>query len=304
MQETVLDPSAADRVLPFMLEGTNVRGRIVYLHSVAGEIISRHRYPPSVAILLAETLLIAAMLSSNLKHEGMLTIQMKGTGPVTLAVVDVVHGGGLRAYAELAEGTLDALGEKPADLQTLFGAGGYLAITLEPGEGLQRYQGVVALEGASIAEAVAAYFTHSQQIDVAFRLAVQGAGEAMRAGGMMIERMPEEGGIAVASDDAEDAWRYGKAMLMTLKPDELTDPMLPQETVLERLYHEQGAVIYAPKHFNAGCRCSRERILDLLMSMSEIERADMLVEGAASVHCQFCNSAQAFSAADLGLKSH
>ncbi len=299
------DSNAPDRALPFMLEGTNVRGRIVYLHAVADAIIARHSYPAIIQRLLAETMVIASMLSTNLKHEGMLTIQMKGEGPVTLVVVDVVHGGGLRAYAELAEGgaaQLEALAH--ADLQTLFGAKGYLAITLEPGEGLQRYQGVVALEGAGITNAVEAYFTHSQQIDVAFKIATETVDGHIRTGGMMIERMPEEGGIAATHDDADDAWRYAQAMLMTLKNNELTDPMLPQETVLERLYHEQGIVVYAPKDFNAGCRCSRERIHNLLMSMSDVERAEMLVDGTASVHCQFCNTTQNFTGAELGLKSH
>lgn len=294
-----------DRALPFMLEGTNVRGRIVYLHQIAATIIARHDYPHAVTKLLAETMVIAAMLSTNLKHEGMLTIQMKGEGPVTMVVVDVVHGGGLRAYAELAEGAAAQLAALAnTDLKTLFGEKGYLAITLEPGEGLQRYQGVVALEGAGIAEAVEAYFTHSQQIDVAFKIATETAHGQLRAGGMMIERMPEEGGIAASHDDADDAWRYAQAMLMTLKDSELCDPLLAQETVLERLYHEQGIVVYAPKAFNAGCRCSRERIHGLLMSMSDIERAEMLVDGTASVHCQFCNKTEAFTADDLGLKSH
>lgn len=299
------DSNAPDRALPFMLEGTNVRGRIVYLHAVADAIIARHNYPAAIKHLLAETMVIASMLSTNLKHEGMLTIQMKGEGPVNLAVVDVVHGGGLRGYAELAEGAaaqLEAL--STADLQTLFGQKGYLAITLEPGEGLQRYQGVVALEGAGIAHAVEAYFTHSQQIDVAFKIATETVDGHIRTGGMMIERMPEEGGIAATHEDADDAWRYAQAMLMTLKNEELTDPMLPQETVLERLYHEQGIVVYAPKEFNAGCRCSRERIHNLLMSMSDVERADMLVDGTASVHCQFCNTTQNFTGEELGLKAH
>lgn len=295
----------ADSALPFMIEGTNVRGRIVYLHTLADTIIHRHDYPPAVAALLAETLVIAAMLSTNLKHEGMLTIQMKGEGPVNLVVVDVVHGGGLRGYAELAEDGAIKLGNMThANLQTLFGEKGYLAITLEPGEGLQRYQGVVALEGEYIRDAVEAYFTHSQQIDVAFKLASKQTEGRLYVGGMMIERMPEEGGIAIANDDADDAWRYGKAMLMTLKDEELCDPELSQETVLERLYHEQGIMVYAPKVFHAGCRCSRERIHNLLMSMSDVERAEMLVDGTASVHCQFCNTTQNFTGAELGLKSH
>lgn len=299
------DSGAPDRALPFMLEGTNVRGRIVYLHRIADTIIARHLYPAIIKRLLAETMVIASMLSTNLKHEGMLTIQMKGEGPVTLVVVDVVHGGGLRGYAELADGAAAQLETMPnADLQALFGAKGYLAITLEPGEGLQRYQGVVALEGASIANAVEAYFTHSQQIDVAFKIATETVGEHIRTGGMMIERMPEEGGIAASHDDADDAWRYAQAMLMTLKNEELTDPMLPQETVLERLYHEQGIVVYEAKVFSGGCRCSRERIHNLLMSMSDIERAEMLVDGTASVHCQFCNTTQDFTGAELGLKAH
>lgn len=284
-----------------MLEGTHVRGRIARLDDVAHTIIARHDYPPIIAALLAETMVLASMLATTLGTDGILTLQMKGTGHVRLMVVDVAYGGGLRAYAELAEDSAPALAALDrATLPELFGEQAYLAITMEPGEGMARYQGVVALEGATIAEAMTAYFTHSQQVDVAFTLAVTHSHDTRVASGIMLERMPEEGGIVAGSAvHNEDAWRYAEVMLRTLKSDELGDRSLALTEILNRLYHEQGVVVFDAVNIHAGCRCSRGRILNLLMSMDVAERMEMLVDHQASVHCQFCNKTEFFSAAEL-----
>lgn len=298
-----MDILSHNRVLPFMIADTPVRGRIARLEDVADTIIKRHDYPPCVRVLLAETMVIASMLATTLKHEGVLTLQMKGSGFINMMVVDVVHGGGLRAYAEVTpEGQKALETTEHANLQTLFGSDGYLAITLEPGEGLQRYQGVVALEGEGIADAMRAYFTHSQQVDIAFCMGTSWQHDRLVASGMMIERMPEEGGIhAVKEGNAEDAWNYAQVMLKTLKSDELCDTSLPLETILQRLYHEQGVVVFDAHEITSGCRCSRQRIQDLLLSMSDLDRVEMLVDGQASVHCQFCNKTEIFLPSDLNI---
>ena len=291
--------SLSDSITPFLIDRAGVRGRIVRLGNVAHTILSRYEYPAPVAKLLGELLLVASMLSSNLKQDGIFTIQVKGNGLVPLIVVDAEHGGNLRGYAEVPNGTKIA---DDASLRQLTGDDAYLAITLDPGAGMQRYQGVVAVEGDSLVDVLAHYFTQSQQLDVKFHLAVEktplpGATTPVwSAGGLMIERLPE------AKTDDEEGWRYATAITGTVKADELLDPLLDAPALLYRLFHEEGVWVYDPQPLSVGCRCSRERILALLNSMPLDERADMVKSGPASVHCQFCNTTQQFTADELELK--
>ncbi len=304
--ETSLSPH--NRVLPFMLAETNVRGRIVRLENVAHEILRRHDYPPIVSDQLAQMMLIATMLATSLQAEGILTLQIKGDGAVRLMVVDVMHGGGLRGYAEMAaDNAAHVLPAQLEHLHQLFGENSYLAITLDPGAGMQRYQGIVGLEGTTIAEAVSGYFTHSQQIDVAFHLSTSRSSDTLVAAGMMIERMPDHGGLHAKprvedkSDESEDDWRYASVMLRTLREGEIISADVSLEEILTRLYHEQGVIVYDAVGVHAGCRCSRERILQLLLSMSAQDRLEMLIDAQASVHCQFCNKTEFFTPAELEL---
>lgn len=304
-----LDYAETDLLQPFTLEGAAVRGRLVRLGVVVDTILTRHAYPESVSRMLGELLVVASMLSSNLKQEGIFTIQMRGDGIVPMLVVDSVFGGELRGYAQLPEGALDAieaLGEKPTPRE-LFGDDSYLAITFDPGKGMQRYQGVVALEGNTISDALATYFTQSQQLDVWFALNCARVGDkgVWSAGGLMIERVADSGGIqadAAASQlSPEEAWRTALALSNTVKSSELLDPHLALAELLFRLFHENDARITPPQPLSVGCRCSRSRIFDMLMSMSIEDRAEMIVDGAASVTCQFCNQAERFEADELGL---
>ncbi len=293
---------AADSVTPFLIDRADVRGRFVRLGPVADTVLGRYDYPPAVAHLIGELLLVAAMLGSNLKHQGIFTIQIRGEGLIKLLVVDAAFGGQLRGFAEVTDENREAilaLGPKPTPRQ-LFGDNAYFAITLDPGAGMQRYQGVVGLEGETITQALTHYFTHSQQVDVLFKLALTRQDNSWIAGGLMVERLPPEGG-EIASGEAEDGWRYASAIAQTVKPEELTDPMLDAPALLYRLYHEEGVWVEDAQILSTGCRCSRPRIEELLMSMPPTDRADMVVDGAASVHCQFCNTTEKFTPAELGL---
>lgn len=291
---------ATDYLIPFLRDAEGARGRIVRLGTVADTILSRYEYPAPVARLLGELLLVAAMLSANLKQEGIFTIQLRGEGPVPLVVVDAAHGGEMRGFADVRpEAKLDAETYSPAEL---VGKDGYLAITLDPGEGMQRYQGVVALEGETVIEALMSYFTYSQQLDVLFKLAVERQAGRWVAGGFMLERMPGEGGVnAQPSEAQEEGWRSSVALASTIREEELIDPMLEGETLLYRLFHEDGVRVWPPQALRTGCRCSRERILGILMSMPLEDRADMVVDGEISVHCQFCNTTERFTPQDVGL---
>lgn len=312
----------ADSVTPFLIDRADVRGRFVRLGPLADTVLGRYDYPPAIARLLGELLLVAAMLGSNLKHQGIFTIQIRGDGLVKLLVVDAVYGGQLRGFAEVTDenrAAIEALGEG-ATLQQLFGEKAYFAITLDPGAGMQRYQGVVGLEGAGVAEALTHYFTHSQQVEVLFKLALAKVDGNWVAGGLMIERLPEASASAhegeasgttrlgdeaikeaLTQEVADEGWRYASAIASTVKDAELTDPMLDAPTLLYRLYHEEGVWVEDAMPLATGCRCSRQRIEDLLLSMPLTDRADMIVDGTASVHCQFCNTTEKFTPGELGL---
>jgi molecular chaperone Hsp33 len=293
-------PAIADQLTPFMLEGGVVRGRVVRLGAVADAILTRYDYPPKVTQLLGELLAVAALLSANLKQSGVFTLQIRGEGLVPLVVVDAVFGGALRGFAEVSAESAARINAQPGDYspRALVGEAAYLAITFDPGEDMQRYQGIVALEGDSIAEALTNYFTHSEQLEVEVRLAVSRT-DHWRAGGMMIERMPDA--ALHSTEESSEAWRYARAMFATIQSDELIDPLLDASDFLYRLFHEEGVRIYLAQTLSVGCRCSRERIYNLLMSMSLTDRADMVVNGKIDVHCQFCNKSQFFTPDDVGL---
>lgn len=306
--------TAGARLLPFMLDNTPVRGRIAHLDEVVSKIIARHDYPGQVAHLLSECLLVAALLAAQLKQQGIFTLQMKGKGPIKMLVADASFDGTLRGYAELGEQADAYFAEKKSEenplLQELFGEGGHLAITFDAG-GDQRYQGVVALEGTSVADAVMEYFNHSQQLNMHMMLAVKGAKEegvlekgGIKAAAMMIEQMPETAEQQADLLDGQEAWGYASVMMKTVKPEELLSVGEMPESLLNSLYHEQGVRVFSARAYHASCRCSRERIEKLLLSMAEDDRAHMLVDGKASVHCQFCNSEEHFSAQELGLTHH
>lgn len=285
-----------DVLTPFMLEGGGVRGRMVRLGPVAETVLGRYDYPPHVAKMLGELLLAAAMLSGNLKQEGIFTIQIRGEGLVPLIVVDAVYGGALRGYAEVPPESVAAINAlTDYSPHALVGKGAYLAITLDPGMNMERYQGIVSLEGDSIAAALTHYFTASAQLDVAIQLALSHE-QNWRAAGIMIERMPETPKLDVA-----EQWRYATAVTSTLTNEELLDPLLDAPELLYRLYHEEGVWVYDPQPLDIGCRCSRERILGILTGMSLTDRADMVVDGQISVHCQFCNKTELFTPQEIGL---
>ncbi|MFM9891004.1 MAG: Hsp33 family molecular chaperone HslO [Rickettsiales bacterium] len=289
------DTLPLDNVLtPFMLENAEVRGRVVRLGSTLDTILGRYDYPTPVARALGELVVVAAILSSSLKTEGILTIQIRGKGAVPLLVVDATHGGALRGYADVAPEHRTALdAAENTSLSDLFGDGAYLAITFDPGAGMQRYQGVVALEGATIAEALLGYFRDSQQIEVILHLAVAHA-KHWSAAGILLERMPQ-------AKAESDSWPYARAVAATVSDAELLDPLLDAPTLLYRLFHESGVWVYDAQGLTTHCRCSRERIEQMLLSMPTTDRADMVVDGAATVHCQFCNTEQRFTAEQLGL---
>ena len=292
-----------DVILPFQVEGLDVRGRLVRLGPLVDTILNRHAYPPAVSRLLGEMLLVAGLVGSALKFDGMFTVQTKGDGPVRLMVADFATPGALRGYAQFDADAVEALGPDP-DVGALLG-GGYLALTIDQGPHTERYQGIVALEGETLAECAETYFRDSEQIATAIRLEVRqdAPGQPWHAGGIMIQHLPKAGAQNLTAENlsgaAAENWRRAAILFGTLRADELVDAALPPDRLLYRLFHEDGVRAFQSTNLAVGCRCSRERIAGVLGRFPAEERADMAVDGRIVVTCEFCNAGFAFDPATI-----
>lgn len=280
-----------DRLLPFQVDRQAVRGRLVRLGAVVDEILTRHQYPPAVARMLGQTLALACLLAGALKYDGVFTLQTRGDGPIGLMVADVTSAGHLRGYAQFDAAKVAAAeaGTVKAEVPRLLGAG-YLAFTVDQGPDTERYQGIVALEGGTLGECVHHYFQQSEQIGAGISLACHQIAGAWRAGGIMLNRLPDEGGEATLSaEEAEDGWRRALLLLGTATETELVDPSLAANDVLFRLFHEDGVRVYAARDLIARCRCSLDRVSGMLASLPPEDRAHLAVDGKIEVTCEFCN---------------
>lgn len=300
-QATVRHPMD-DLVQPFQIEASRLRGRMVRLGPELDDILNRHAYPEPVARFLAETLALAVLLSSMLKYEGVFTLQTKGDGPISLMVADVTSVGDLRAYAQFDEEALRKAGDDVdiAPAPALLGKG-YIAFTVDQGADTDRYQGIVELSGKTLADCVQHYFRQSEQIDTGVTVSV-GRDEAggWRAGAIMMQRLPpEQGPAAVLASDTEDDWRRAMVMLTSVTAGELLNPELGANTLLYRLFHEDGVRVWPPQALRFGCRCSRERVETMLASLPRAEVQDLKVDDVVEVVCQFCSTAYRFDDAEL-----
>jgi molecular chaperone Hsp33 len=296
-----------DLVLPFQAEQADVLGRLVKLGPTVDTVLSRHAYPEPVSRLLGEAVALTALLGASLKSEGKLIFQANTDGPVDLLVADYLVPGALRGYARFDEERLASLDTD--DDAALLGQG-HLAMTIDRGVDTERYQGVVALEGASLIEAADTYFRQSEQLPTFIRLAVARhyrAGEggddgawAWRAGGLMVQKLTREGGVSTPKDFEED-WTRAKTLAETVEDHELLDPMLPPDRLLYRLFHEEKVRVYRPIPLETYCSCSHERVEELLASFSAEDLADMVVDGEVWVTCEFCNARYRFDPERFGV---
>jgi molecular chaperone Hsp33 len=300
-----------DTVRPFMLEQSALRGRLARLGPAVDTILTRHDYPHIVGTQLGELLALAAVLSTALKFTGTFTLQTKGDGPVGLMVADVTSEGALRGYAqfdvdEVAELETAALAGRPS-VPRILGAG-YLALTVDQGDHTERYQGIVELTGASLADCIHHYFRQSQQIDVGIMLAAArlggtaGEDAAWRCGALMVERLAEEGGLLGQGADAggsEDDWRTAVALMSSCTAAELLHPALPGDSLLYRLFHEGGVRVFERKQLAFGCRCSADRVSMVLRQLPEEDVRDLAVDGEVVATCEFCNETYRFDASVL-----
>ena len=304
------DVIADDLVQPFQIDRSGLRGRLVRLGPVLDEILTRHDYPEPVALMLGEAIALAAALAGALKYDGVFTLQTRGDGPIRLLVADVTSAGAMRGYAQYdAERLAKVIDAAPAgtsglgdSVPRLLGAG-HLAFTVDQGEHTDRYQGIVELQGATLAECAHHYFRQSEQVEAGLKVAVArwpdgGGTPRWRGGSLMIQRLPPEGDAA-KRDAAEDGWRRAVILMSSSTSRELVDPGLAPEALLFRLFHEDGVRAYRRHDLAARCRCSRERVETVLRMMPADELATMKIDGHIIVTCQFCSAAYDFGESEI-----
>jgi molecular chaperone Hsp33 len=288
-----------DLIQPFKIEGQAVRGRLVRLGPLIDTVLDRHQYPPEVAELLGEMVALAAGLAGALKYDGVFTLQTKGDGPVRLMVADVTSEGDVRGYAQYDAERLAAVtstaGGSSLSVPKLLGAG-YLAFTVDQGAHTERYQGIVELTGATLADCVHHYFRQSEQLDSVVKVAAGRATGGWRAGALMLQRLPPSPG---AGDEVEDGWRRALAFMASSTEQELLDERLSPNELLYRLFHEDGVRVFAQSSLRAGCRCSRERVERVLRSLPADEIESFKIDGQIIVTCEFCSARYEFSDAQV-----
>lgn len=281
---------ATDSVLGFTVPGRHARGRVVRLGSTLDLILHAHAYPEPLARLLAEALVLTALVGATLRgDEGQMTLQAQARGgPVDLLVCDY-RDGALRGYLRFDPARIDEVGPQ-ASLPTIFGEG-YLAITLDQTLTEERYQGIVPLEGDTLAHAVERYFATSEQIPTLLRVGIARDGGRWRAGGLLVQHLPtgEVGGPRLHVERAHPDWEHVATLAATTSEAELVDETLPLDALLWRLYHEEETRVVPAVDLTRGCRCSGDYIRGVLSRFSEPELADMREsDGRVKVDCAFC----------------
>lgn len=273
-------------VMPFHLAHKPVRGRLLRLGPLAEALLSRHDHPEAVARLVGEAMALTAGLASALKYRGSFSLQAKGDGPIPMLLADCTDTGGLRGYARVDAEKLARYGRSPS-ARALLGKG-YLAFTCDQGPEMDRYQGIVAIEGANLSEMTANYFVTSEQLRSFVRLACGRTAEGWRATAFIMERVAVEGGVAPAAAD-DDAWETALALAHTLTEPEMLDDALPPEQLLHRLFHQEGLLLDQPRALAYGCRCSRSRLAGVLEGFPREDLDHMAEEGTITMTCEFCN---------------
>src|SRR6516165_3279977 len=306
-----------DTILPFEVSALDLRGRIVRLGPAVDAILSGHDYPLPIAKLLGEAIVLTVMLGSALKFEGRFILQTQSDGPVRMLVVDFTSPGNVRGCARFdaarVAAAIAAGEDKPGQLL----GHGHLAMTIDQGPDMSRYQGLVPLEGYDLERAAHEYFLRSEQIPTRVRLAVAEefrAGDAggrrrWRAGGIMVQFLPNSlerqrqadihpgdapPGTAAHVVPEDEAWVEGRSLIATVDDIELIDPDLSSERLAYRLFHERGVRVFRAAAVQAQCSCSRAGVENMLRSFPQGDRDDMVEDGHITVTCEFCSSAYVF----------
>lgn len=296
-----------DECTSFLIDNGLFVGRICRLENILKTIIDKHGYMKNVSVALTETTALAVLLANALKFEGLFTLQLQGNGPVSTLVVDVTSDGKLRACANYDKDRLQkafALRKNEGEIEEtphLLGEG-TLAFTIDDGK-TNYHQGVVDLQGKTLEECALRYFKQSEQIETMLKLFVEipdSKTENWKAGGILLQRIPELGGKDVDMATLPELKNEAEILLNTLTKEELFDKNLSLQDILHRLYHANNLVISKENHYEFCCRCSREKLLKTLRGFSENDLAAMLDENSKiTAKCGFCSEVYEFTIPEI-----
>jgi molecular chaperone Hsp33 len=287
-----------DLIQPFLIEESGIRGRLIRMGPTISDVIGRHDLPPAVQSLMAEFVVLASALSATLKFDGVLTLQAKGNGPVSLMAADVTTDGGLRAYANVGDDVPDEAEIAGSPVPRLFGAG-YLAFTVDQGAHAELYQGIVELEGATLIDCMHHYFQQSDQFSAAITVAAEKNGKGgWRAGALMLQRLPEDE-LSFRKEEVDEAWRRSTILMSSCEKSELTSDTLSAHQLLFRLFHEDGVRVFDALPLRFSCQCSRGRGEGILNMLSTEEIEDYKIDGRISIKCEFCSTEEWFDTTQI-----
>ncbi len=311
-----------DTILPFQLDRSDIRGRVVRLDGTLDEILAQHAYPPAIERLVAEAALLTALIGPTIKLRWKLSLQIRGDGPARLVATDYYAPeapgapGRVRAYASFDETRLEA----GADPFPQIGRG-YFAILIDQGKGTTPYSGLTPIAGSSLSDCAQTYFAQSEQLPTRFALSFDKLDGRWRAGGVMLQKMPgvppranEEGGTGeagllsaadlLADEDEFEAWSRANILLESVQSDELTGPDIQPTQMLVRLFHKDLPRVFDPQPVRFGCSCSETRVRESLSIYSQKDLAHMTTdEGIVTADCQFCSAHYEFDPKTLGFEA-
>jgi molecular chaperone Hsp33 len=280
-----------DTLHRFLFDRFPIRGHLVHLDAAWRALIEHRQYPDAIRETLGEAVVASLLLAATIKFDGVLSLQLRGDGPMHLLLAQCTSGLGVRGLARYREGEGASGSHK---INELIGNGN-LTVTLENEENAQRYQGIVPIEGERLADSLQAYFQNSEQLPTRLWLHA----DAQGASGMLLQKLP--GASSLPPADAalvDDAWRRVQLIADTLTPEELRT--LADAEILHRLFNEDDLRLFEPSPVYFRCRCSRERVAGMLQGLGEAETRSVIAErGKVEVHCDFCNRAYVFDAVDV-----
>ena len=313
-----------DTVLPFQLDRSDIRGRVVRLDGVLQQVLKQHAYPKQIEALVAEAALLTSLIGQMIKLRWKLSLQIRGSGPVRLIATDYYgptedgQPARIRAYAGFEAADLVPDG----DPFSMIGDG-YFAILIDQGEGTVPYQGITPISGGSLSACAETYFAQSEQLPTRFSLSfrqsqVPGQAPSWRGGGVMLQHMPKaspfvaaeagsgEGGLLTHGDilagDEGENWNRANLLLNTVEEIELIGPTVQPTDLLVRLFHEEGPRVYDAQPIRFGCSCSPDHVRKSLSIYAADDIAEMTTpEGIVTADCQFCGAHYEFDPQTLGV---
>lgn len=293
-----------DTSISFNLDNNAFRGRIVRLDNVMREIFTHAQYPDNVAAAISETTALGVLIASLMKFDGIFTLQLQGSGPISVLVADVTSAGKVRATAKYDAKAIEAaqaLRKTEGEIEPTphWLEHGNLIFTIDQGKNTELYQGVVDLKGKNLEECALRYFKNSEQIDTYLHLYLDKVDDVWKSAGILIQKMPQKGGKDGADDEnaLKELWNEDKILMDSLKKEEIFN--LDLKEVLFRLFHEHEVRVSKEQDYVFGCRCSREKLQQTLSSMKPEDIEDMVENGKITATCNFCGQVYSFDKGEL-----